>query len=94
MSLITKTVYQDPRGRLHDENTGKFVTKPRKRKSDTLQESEVVPLFFTRDEEKENTYNRTGVLLEIDRDDDDIFANKVIIGMVIGIVWTIIGKIF
>jgi hypothetical protein len=94
MSLITKTVYQDPRGRLHDETTGKFVTKPRKRKSDTLQELEVEQPYFTRDEEKEHTYNRTGVLLEIERDDDEIFVNLFVTGMVIGIIWTIIGKIF
>jgi hypothetical protein len=47
-----------------------------------------------RDEEKENTYNRTGVILEIDRDDDEIFANMVIIGIVVGVIWTLIGKIF
>jgi hypothetical protein len=47
-----------------------------------------------RDEEKENTYNRTGVILEIDRDDDEIFANMVIIGIVVGVIWTLIGKLF
>jgi hypothetical protein len=50
--------------------------------------------LFIRDEEKERTYNRTGVILEIDRDDDDIFANLFLVGIGIGIIWTLIGKIF
>jgi hypothetical protein len=94
MSLLTKRVYQDPRGRLHDENTGKFVPKPRKRKSAILPESETVPLYFTKDEEKEFTYNRAGVILEIEKDDDEIFVNLAITGWVVGIVWVLVGKIF
>lgn len=38
----------------------------------------------------ENTYNRTGIMLEIERENDEIFGNMMVVAMVIGIVLTLI----
>jgi hypothetical protein len=93
--MLTKKVYQDTRGRLHDETTGKFTRKPRVRKgSHTLDEWETQPLLFTQDEEKEHTYNRTGVHLEIEREGQEIFDTMFSWTMIVGIIVGLVMKIF
>jgi hypothetical protein len=84
--MITKRVYQDPRGRLHDETTGKFTRKPRTNRLS----SELETPYFSQDEEKPQTYNRTGIHLEIERDGQEIFEWMMIAGAVVGVVWKLI----
>jgi hypothetical protein len=51
--------------------------------------------LFTQDEEKEHTYNRTGVHLEIEREGQEIFdimfSWTMIGGILVGLVMKILG---
>jgi hypothetical protein len=46
--------------------------------------------YFSQDEEKPQTYNRTGIHLEIERDGQEIFEWMMIAGAVVGVVWKLI----
>jgi hypothetical protein len=82
--MITKKVYMDTKGRLHDKN-GRFHSKPQ---DISLSESEI--LSFYQKEGKPQTYVRTGVHLEIERDPDDVFAYMVAGTIVVSVIWNII----
>jgi uncharacterized protein (DUF2062 family) len=47
-----------------------------------------------KDEEKEWTYNRTGVQLEIEREGQEIFENMFVGAMAIGVIYGLIRMIF
>ena len=89
--MLKKKDYLDSRGRFHDER-GRFKKRPISKDQLYL---ELETPSFSKDEEKDWTYNRTGKEIEYDRDDEEIlayflFATLVIIG--IGKVINIIGR--
>lgn len=86
--MLKKKVYADPGQRLHDSK-GRFVKKP---KSLTNREKSFLDLetpYFSQDDNKPQTYNRTGLELEIERDGQDIFDDVFGWGLVISavIIW-------
>jgi hypothetical protein len=77
--MLKKTEYLDSRGRFHDER-GRFKKRPISKDRLYL---ELETPSFSKDEEKEWTYNRTGKEIEYEREGEEILAYLLGIAVVI-----------
>jgi hypothetical protein len=76
MSLFKKTVWKDSRGRLHDVQ-GKFTKIPRSEVPLSPDQESLLgsgELYFYQEEDKPNTYTRTGTFIEVETDHEEIWA--------------------
>lgn len=87
---MTSKLWKDQYGRLHDAQ-GKF-TKGKLLQEQEL-ESTLPEIYFSQDDEKPQTYHRTGHWVEVD-DSDEIFADMMCIGLFGTIIVKLVASLF
>ena len=96
--MFKRTVWKDQRGRLHNEK-GQFTKIPRIPSNQPLSQEQVSrleseELYFYQEDDSPQTYIRTGTFIEVEMDDDDLFAEIMSWTMIIGTIGIFINRLF